>query len=82
MVLQFFENVFRFPDNLFQSESIENVQGFHWLSHKNLPISQREDYYKSLVTVLEEAMSFLLVLKTSKKKSFGVLKQKPTQILP
>ena len=26
MLLQFFEKGFRFPENLFQSESIENVQ--------------------------------------------------------
>ena len=28
-----------FPENLFQSWSIENVQNVHWLSHKNMPIS-------------------------------------------
>ena len=41
---QFFEKGFRFPENLFQSYSIENVQNFHWLSHKNLPMFQTEDY--------------------------------------
>ena len=39
MILQFFEKGFRFPENLFQSESIENVWNFHLLSHKNMPIS-------------------------------------------
>ena len=38
-LLQFFEKGFRFPENLFQSESIEIVQNFHCLSHKNMPIS-------------------------------------------
>ena len=28
-ILQFFEKGFRFPENLLQSESIENVQNFH-----------------------------------------------------
>ena len=31
-ILQFFGKGFRFPENLFQSYSIENVQNFHWLS--------------------------------------------------
>ena len=31
-----FEKGFRFSDNLFQSESIENVQNFQWLSHDDL----------------------------------------------
>ena len=28
-ILQFFEKGFRFPENLLESESIENVQNFH-----------------------------------------------------
>ena len=40
-VLQVFEKGFRFPGNLLQSYSIENVWNFHLLSHKNMPISQK-----------------------------------------
>ena len=46
MVIQFFDKGSRFPENLFQSQSIENVQNFHWLSNKNMPISQREGYFE------------------------------------
>ena len=46
-VHQFFEERFRFPEYLFQSEIIENVQNFHWLSHKNMSISQTEDYFEN-----------------------------------
>ena len=35
----FFENVFL--------KSIENVPNFHWLSHKNMPISQTEGYFQN-----------------------------------
>ena len=45
--MQFFEKGFRFPENPFQSQSIENVQNFHWLLHKNLPISQTEGYLEN-----------------------------------
>ena len=47
MVLQFFENSFRFPENLFQSQSIEYVQSFHWLSYKNMTIFQTKGYFES-----------------------------------
>ena len=33
--------------NLFQSLSIENVQNFHWLSYKNMLISQMEGYFEN-----------------------------------
>ena len=45
--LQFFEKGFQFPENLFQSQSIENIWNFHWLSHKNMPISQTEGYFEN-----------------------------------
>ena len=44
----FFELGFHFLANLFQSSSIENVWNFHWLSPKNMPISQTEDYFENL----------------------------------
>ena len=47
-VLQTFGKGFRFPENLFQSSSNENVQNFYWLSQKNMPISQTEGYFKNL----------------------------------
>ena len=47
MVLQFYEKGFRFPENLFQSQSIENVWNFYWLSHKNMLISQTEGYFEN-----------------------------------
>ena len=47
MVLQFFKKGSHFPENLFQSESIENVWNFQWLLHKNLPISQTEGYFEN-----------------------------------
>ena len=47
MILQFFEKGFRFPENLFQSKSIENVQNFPWLLHKNMPIFQAKGYFKN-----------------------------------
>ena len=47
MVPQFFEKGFSFPENLFQNQSNENVQNFQWLSHKNMQISQTEDYFKN-----------------------------------
>ena len=34
MILQFLEKGFRFPEKLLQTESIENVQIYHWLSQK------------------------------------------------
>ena len=60
----FFEKGFRFPENLFQSWSIENVWNFHWSSHKNMPISQTEGYFENpWYRFLEESMLFLLALK-------------------
>ena len=47
MVLQFLEKGFDFPENLFQSESIEIVLNFHGLSHKNMPISQTEGCFEN-----------------------------------
>ena len=47
MVLQVFEKGFRFWENWFQSYNIENVQNFQLLSHKNMPISQTEGYFKN-----------------------------------
>ena len=46
-VLKFFEKGFYFSENSFQSESIENVQNFQWLSHKYMPISQTKGYFES-----------------------------------
>ena len=46
MVLQFFEKGFPFPEDLFQSYSIENIWNFYWLSHKNMPISQMKGYWE------------------------------------
>ena len=63
MVLQFFEKGFRFPENLFQSWSIENVWNFHRSSH-NMPISQTEGYFQNpYYRFLEQPMLFLLTLK-------------------
>ena len=36
-----------FSENLFQSNDIENVQNFHWLSRKNMPISQTEGCFEN-----------------------------------
>ena len=47
-VPQVFGKRFCFPENLFQIQSIENIQNFHWLSHKNIPISQMESYLENL----------------------------------
>ena len=43
--MQLFEKGFRFPENPFQSQSIE--KNFHWLLHKNLPISQTDGYLEN-----------------------------------
>ena len=43
----FLKKGFCFPENLFQSWSIDNVQNVHWLSHKNMPISQMEGYFEN-----------------------------------
>ena len=64
MVLWFFEKALHFSWNIFQSWNIENVQNFQWLSHKNIPISQTEGYFKnSWYCFLGELMLFLLYLK-------------------
>ena len=47
MVLQFFEKSFRFLENLFQSQSTENVQNHHWSLHKNTSISPTEGYFEN-----------------------------------
>ena len=46
-ILQFFEKGFYFAENLFQSQIIENVQNSHWLSNKNMSISQVEGYFEN-----------------------------------
>ena len=43
----FLKMVFVFQKIYFKVKSIENVQNFHWLSHKNMPISQTESYFGS-----------------------------------
>ena len=43
----FLKKGFGFLENLFQSWSIENVQNFHWSSHKNMPISPTEGYFEN-----------------------------------
>ena len=50
---------FRFPESLSQSENIENIQTFQWLSCKN--ISKEQLFRKS--PSLEKSMLFLLALK-------------------
>ena len=58
----FLKKDFHFPENLFQSYSIENVQNFHWLSHKSMTISQTEGYFKNpSYSFLEEPKLFLLI---------------------
>ena len=46
-ITSFFEKGFSFPENLFQSQSIENVQNVYWLSHKNMPVSQTEGFFEN-----------------------------------
>ena len=46
-LLQFFKKSFSFSENLFQIQGIENVQHPQWLSHKNMPISLTEGYFKN-----------------------------------
>ena len=59
-----FEKEFRFTKNVFQGLSIENVQNFHWLSYKNVPVSQTEGYFENYYyRFLEEPILFLLALK-------------------
>ena len=48
MVLQLFEKDFRFPENLFQTSSIENVQILHWLSNESMPFSETGSYFENL----------------------------------
>ena len=60
-ILQFFEKGFCFAENLFQSQIIENVQNSHWLSNKNMSISQVEGYFENpYYRFLEESMLFPL----------------------
>ena len=75
---QFFEKSSRFPENLFQSESIENVWNFHWLSRKNRPISQTEGFFENTYYCFsEEPMLFLLALKWKlSEKTFSNVKTK------
>ena len=72
-VLQFFEKVLRFWENLFQSWSIENVQNFQWLRHTNMPISQTEGLFKkSLVPFIRRTytLSLGLKMKPLRKRAF------------
>ena len=73
-----------FLENLFQSKSTENVQKFHWSSHKNIPTSQTEGYFENLYyRFLEEPMLFLLAWKSNfSEKVFSSVKTKTYQILP
>ena len=82
-MLKFFEKTFRSSENLLQNLSIENVQNFYWLSHKNMPVSQTEGYVVNLEYCFSEKHAFLVGFKkeTSKKKRLLVLRQIPTQIL-
>ena len=45
--IQFFEKGFRFSGNWFQSENIEKVQNFHWLSYKNMLIAKMGFYFEN-----------------------------------
>ena len=73
--LQFFEKGFHFPENLFQSWSIENVQNF--ISKKSRSLKRRA-YFK----ILHLCSFCWLQNETSNKKYFckKVLRQKGTQI--
>ena len=58
------KKVFVFQKICFKVESIENIWNFHWLSHKNMPISQTEDYMENpSYRFLEKPILFLLALK-------------------
>ena len=57
-VLDVLNNVFVFQKSWF----IENVPNLQWLSHKDIPIWQRRNLLKSLVTFLDEPGLFLLAL--------------------
>ena len=73
--LQFFEKGFRFPEKLFQSSSIENVQNFPWLSHRNMAISQTECASLKIPTTIFRSTCALSVgfkMKPLKKKYFSV----------
>ena len=76
MVLQLIEKGFRFSEKSFQSSSIEKVQNFQWLPHKNMPISQTEDYFeKTLVPAFRrsyriDALSVGFKLKPLRKNVF------------
>ena len=78
----FLKKEFRFPEILFQSQSIENVWNFHWLSHKNMPISQTEGYFENpQYHFLEELMLFPLALKWKLyEKAFSNVKTKTNSI--
>ena len=62
-LLQLFENDFQFWQNLIQS--IGEVQIFLWLSHKNMPISPKDNHIENnfKYSFLEDPMLFLLILK-------------------
>ena len=65
----FLKKFFFFQKICFKVNSIENVQNFHWLSHKNMPISQTEGYFKNPwdYRFLVEPMLVLLALKSNLK---------------
>ena len=60
----FLKKVFVFQKTCFKVEVSRNFYNFQWLSHKNMPISQIEGYFKNLYgSFLEGSMLFLLALK-------------------
>ena len=43
----FWNKALNFTGNLFQIKSIDNIQTFHWLSHKITLVSQTENYFEN-----------------------------------
>ena len=60
-----FEKWFRFPENLFQSLNIQNVQNFHRLSCKNMQISKTEGYLENRYYRFFEKHILFLALKSN-----------------
>ena len=54
-VLLFSKKGFCFPENLFQSYSIKNVQNFQWLSHKNMSLLNGGLFWKPLLLFFRKA---------------------------
>ena len=80
MALQVFEKYLRFLENLFQSESIEIVQNFQWLSHKSMPISQMEGYFKN--PYFKRTYAFSVGFKMKPLRKIISLCQDKNQFLP